>query len=154
MLKPYNPADMYPIRINLLLWVKNAAKAHNTILPQRPGDTTDGRAGVGGTSGMTKWGVNDAQDVAHEFGHLLGNTEEYFKTNGVDYTDGGRRAGYRDEGGGIMNNPSEDPFARHYELIRKHAAIALGTAVSVVKNGIVPGPTKGAPLGPPPEAKR
>ncbi len=152
VLKPYSPADIYPIRIDLQ-WVKDAAKAHNTIDPQRAGDTTDGRAGVGGTSGMTKWGVNDTQDITHEFGHLLGNTEEYFKTNGVDYTDGGKKSGFRDTGGGIMNNPSEDPFARHYELIRKHAASALKTTVSVVKNGVVPGPTEGAIPKPPPEDK-
>jgi uncharacterized protein DUF4157 len=150
VLKPYTPADIYPIRIDLL-WVKDAAKAHNTILPQQATETTDGRAGTGGTSGMTKWGVDDTQDITHEFGHLLGNTEEYFKTNGVDYTDGGKRSGFRDKGAGIMNNPSEDPFARHYELICKHAATELGTAVTVVKNGVVPGPTKGAILQPPQE---
>ena len=74
---------------------------------------------------MTGWGVKDKTDITHEFGHMLGNPEEYFTTNGVDHTNGGKRRGFRDKGGGVMNNPSEDPFTNHYEMIRKHAAKAL-----------------------------
>ncbi len=76
---------------------------------------------------------------------MLGNTEEYFTTNGVDYTYGGSRTGFRDPGGGVMNNPSENPEARHYELPRRNAATLLGVPEAncrVVAFCIpIPGPT-------------
>jgi len=119
----------YPIIVDLQ-WFTHAYEADYTVTPSMPDSTSDGRAGVGGTADMTKWGMSDTTDVAHEFGHMLGNPEEYFTTNGVDYTMGGTRRGFRDEGGGIMNNPTEDPFTRHYELIRRYAAKLLGVPES------------------------
>jgi hypothetical protein len=82
--------------------------------------------GIGGTTSMTDWGTGDTTDVTHEFGHMLGNPEEYFTTNGVDYTNGGSRRGFRDQGGGIMNNPADVPFERHYDTIKQNAAEMLG----------------------------
>ena len=79
---------------------------------------------------MLGWGVGDTVDVAHEYGHMLGAVEDYFTTNGEDHTHGGTRSGFRDAGGGIMNNPADDPFAEHYELVRRHAARALGVPES------------------------
>jgi hypothetical protein len=64
---------------------------------------------------------------------MLGNPEEYFTTNGKDYTEKGTRRGYRDVGGGVMNNPSEDAFTRHYDLIRRNAASSLGVPESRCK---------------------
>ena len=75
---------------------------------------------------MTGWGTADTVDVTHEFGHMLGNTDEYFTTNGVDFTQGGARRGFRDPGGGVMNNPSENPEPRHYEAVRTEVASLLG----------------------------
>lgn len=115
----------YPIVVDLQ-WAADAKSADYTVNPSSPGTTSGGRAGVGGTTSMTDWGTSDTTDVTHEFGHMLGNPEEYFTTNGTDYTAGGKRRGFRDKGGGIMNNPTEDPFTRHYELIRRHAAKLLG----------------------------
>jgi hypothetical protein len=40
---------------------------------------------------MTDWGTADRTDITHEFGHMLGNAEEYFTTNGTDYTAGGTK---------------------------------------------------------------
>jgi len=114
-------------------WVDKAADAHYDINPTKAGDTRDGRAGVGGTTSMTDWGVKDTVDITHEFGHMLGNTEEYFTTNSVDYTDGGKKQGFRDKGAGIMNNPSEDPAPRHYELIRKAVVALLGSEDKNIK---------------------
>jgi hypothetical protein len=116
--------DRYRIYIDLR-WLRRPRGAHYRIAPGRPGGTAGGRAGRGGTTSMTTWGTRDVVDITHEFGHILGNVDEYFTTNGIDYTRGGRRAGFRDPGGGIMNNPSEDPFRRHYELIRREFARAL-----------------------------
>jgi len=115
----------YPLLVDVQ-WVDDPSRAHYTITPNAPGATSGGRAGLGGTTGMTGWGIADTVDVTHEFGHMLGNTEEYFTTNGVDFTYGGTRTGFRDPGGGVMNNPAENPEPRHYELARRNAAALLG----------------------------
>ncbi|HEX5153067.1 MAG TPA: DUF4157 domain-containing protein [Parafilimonas sp.] len=114
-------------------WVDDKKDAHYVINPTKAGDTRGGRAGLAGTTSMTDWGVKDTVDVAHEFGHMLGNAEEYFTTNGVDYTEGGKKRGFRDTGGGIMNNPAEDPAPRHYELVRKTVVNLLGAENKNVK---------------------
>ncbi|MBC7893005.1 MAG: hypothetical protein H7Y12_12380 [Sphingobacteriaceae bacterium] len=113
----------YPIGVDVQ-WASEAAGAHYTIAGQAAGTRSGGRYGLSGTSSMTDWGTADAVDITHEFGHMLGNAEEYFTTNGTDYTAGGTRQGYRDAGGGIMNNPSENPEQRHFEAIRA-AFVAL-----------------------------
>jgi hypothetical protein len=97
----------------------NPASGGSTVAPS-------GTYGVGGTLRMDIWGVNDTTDIPHEFGHMLGNVEEYFTTNRVDYTNGGRQAGYRDASGGIMNNPANDPLPRNYTLIAQQAGAAMG----------------------------
>jgi hypothetical protein len=76
------------------------------------------------TTNMGNWSATDTVDVRHEFGHMLGNPEEYFTVDGVDYN-GARRAD-----GNIMNNPANDPEAKHYDLIRAAAAQLLGTSCS------------------------
>ncbi len=80
---------------------------------------------------MTGWGVDDTTDITHEFGHMLGCPEEYFTTDGTDYTAGGTKSGFRDAVGGIMNNPSNDPKPANYKLIRENAAAAMGVACTV-----------------------
>jgi len=89
-------------------------------------DPGGGTHGAGGTMNMAQWGREDTHDVRHEFGHMLGNVEEYFTTNGHDYSDGGKKAGFRDPDGGIMNNPDNDPLPNNYEIIRKYAQKAMG----------------------------
>ncbi len=121
---PTDPVERYPITVDLQ-W-SNAANAHYNVAPNNPGATASGRAGLGGTISMTGWGTSDTVDITHEFGHMLGNPEEYFTTNGVDYTGGGTRTGFRDTGGGVMNNPGEAPAPRHFNLIRQQAAATLG----------------------------
>ncbi len=68
-------------------------------------------------------------DVTHEFGHMIGNAEEYFTTNGTNYATGGN-AGFRDPGGGIMNNPAERAHRRHFNLFREQVAAMLGLSTS------------------------
>lgn len=111
-------------------WVDDPANAHYTITPNAAGATSGGRAGLGGTTSMTDWGTADTVDVTHEFGHMMGNAEEYFTTNGVDFTQGGARRGFRDPGGGVMNNPTENPEPRHYESVRLEAATLLGVSAT------------------------
>lgn len=101
---------------------------HYTVTANTPAATEGGRAGRGGTTSMTGWGVNDTVDIAHEFGHMLGAPEEYFTTNGTDYTSGGTKRGFRDPDGGIMNNPSNNPLPRNYDLIRRQAASVMGVS--------------------------
>jgi hypothetical protein len=113
--------EMYPIRIKIN-WVNDARRAHYVIRPNAPGAAEGGRAGQGGTTSMTGWGTADTVDITHEFGHMLGCPEEYFTTNGVDYTYGGRRQGFRDRRGGVMNNPAGPALARNFALIRREAA--------------------------------
>lgn len=109
-----------------LQWVTAMENPHYVVTANGTGATASGRAGLGGTTSMTAWGTADRVDVAHEFGHMLGAVEDYFTTNGEDHTSGGTRRGFRDPNGGIMNNPSDDPFPDHYELVRRHGAAALG----------------------------
>ena len=112
-----------------LTWTDAAGDAHYTINPQTPGSGGGGIEGLGGTKSMIDWGVNDTTDVTHEFGHMLGMPEDYFVTNGVNHMAGGA-TGFRDHNGGIMNNPADDPFTQHYELIRTRSASLLGVAAS------------------------
>jgi hypothetical protein len=123
-----------PCKLKVLVnlqWVNDPARAHYTINPQAPGTTSSGRAGIGGTSSMTDWGTADTTDITHEFGHMLGNPEEYFTTNGTNYATAGR-AGFRDPGGGIMNNPAERVHSRHFNLVREQVALMLGISASRV----------------------
>ena len=120
--------EKYPIIVDLV-WVDKAKDAHHTVKANDPSAKSGGRSGQGGTTSMTGWGVNDKVDVTHEFGHMLGNTDEYFKTNGVDYK------GFRHKDGSAMNNPANDPVDRHFELIRKEFVKAMkltGASTKVV----------------------
>jgi hypothetical protein len=96
------------------------------------------------TSNMKLWGVNDTVDITHEFGHMLGNPEEYFTTNGVNYvvTVNGVTYRYRSPNGNIMNNPANDPIARHYDIIRQEAgqAMKIGCYFDPYGPGDFPGP--------------
>ena len=121
--------DLYKIKIEIE-WVDNAADAHHSITANQPGATANGRAGIGGTTSMLGWGVNDTTDVTHEFGHMLGNKEEYFTVDGTNY------GASRQRGKGIMNNPSEYPFTGHFNLIKAKASLALNIpeAQCTIKN--------------------
>lgn len=79
------------------------------------------------TIDMGKWGATDTVDVTHEFGHMLGNPEEYYTTNGVNYatTVDGVYYPARSPNGTVMNNPANDPVPRHYDLIRQEAGKAM-----------------------------
>lgn len=121
--------EMYPIRI-LIVWESDPKQADYVITPNAPGAKADGRAGLGGTTSMTGWGTADTVDIAHEFGHMLGCPEEYFTTNGVDFTQGGKLQGFRDPKGGVMNNPAGPVLARNFEFVRKQAAGLRGIALN------------------------
>jgi hypothetical protein len=81
---------------------------------------------------MTDWGTGDTTDITHEFGHMLGNPEDYFTTNGHNYATGGK-AGFRDPGGGVMNNPAERAHRRHFNLLREQVAKMLQLPASNVR---------------------
>jgi hypothetical protein len=119
--------EMYPIRIRIQ-WVDDPRRAHYVVRANAAGAQEGGRAGQGGTTSMTGWGTADVVDITHEFGHMLGCPEEYFTTNGVDYTQGGTRQGFRDPRGGVMNNPAGPALARNFALIRREAARLRGVA--------------------------
>jgi hypothetical protein len=121
-------AEMYPIWITIE-WVDDPAKAHYVIRANDAAADEGGRAGQGGTTSMVGWGTADTEDVTHEFGHILGCPEEYFTTNGVDYSAGGRRQGFRDPGGGVMNNPAGPALARNFALIQAQAAALRGVTL-------------------------
>ena len=126
--------ELYPIRI-VIPWVESAADAHYVLSANAPGANEGGRAGIGGTTSMTGWGTADTTDITHEFGHILGCPEEYFTTNGVNYAAGGG-AGFRDPGGGVMNNPAGPALARNFNVIKEEAAQLRGVAAA--KTEIVP----------------
>jgi len=120
--------EMYPIYI-VIAWVDDVRDAHYVVRANAADASEEGRAGEGGTTSMTGWGTADTQDMTHEFGHMLGCPEEYFTTNGVDYAAGGAR-GYRDPGGGVMNNPAGPALARNFNVIREEAAALRGVAAA------------------------
>jgi hypothetical protein len=68
------------------------------------------------TANMNLWGANDTRSVRHELGHMLGNLDEYFTVNGVDYGSGWQPQG------NIMNNPDNYPEPQHYDTIRRNLA--------------------------------
>jgi hypothetical protein len=92
-------------------------------------------AAVADTLDMNNWGINDTRDITHEFGHMLGNPEEYFTTNGVNYavTVNGVFYPFRSPNGTVMNNPANNPVARHYNVIRQEAGKAMGISCSFKK---------------------
>ena len=63
--------------------------------------------------------ILDEEEITHEFGHMLGNKEEYSTIDGIAYGEG------RQTGKGIMNNPSENPNKNHFERIRLNIAKML-----------------------------
>jgi hypothetical protein len=109
----------FPITVDVE-WAGNPITADEWVTPHAP--TVDVNRGViaTGTTSELNWGTNDTVGVTHEFGHMLGNPDEYYTVDGIDHGDSHRL------GGGVMNNPNEGPFARHYDLIRRAAATALG----------------------------
>jgi hypothetical protein len=76
------------------------------------------------TPDMGTWGVNDTVDITHEFGHMLGNPEEYLTINGHQYT--APDAPMRTPGGTVMNNPAGNPALRNYDVICQEAGTAMG----------------------------
>jgi hypothetical protein len=117
----------YLVYINVLY---DESNEHFEVIAQTPDATSDGISGLNGTTGMTGWGVEDLVDITHEFGHMLGNPEEYFITNGIDYTNGCTDLGFRDPNGGIMNNPANDPLPNNYSLIAEKVASLMGLGVT------------------------
>jgi len=65
-----------------------------------------------GTTDMRHWLSKDTIDVRHEFGHMLGDSDEYYTVNGHPWGDPGQRKG------SIMNNSKNSPAAHHYKLIQ------------------------------------
>jgi hypothetical protein len=82
--------------------------------------------GGANTVNMTNWGSADTIDVTHEFGHMLGNKEEYFTVDGINY------GAPRQPGGNVMNNPANDPVASHFDLVRQEAENLIGAGTRCV----------------------
>ena len=103
------------------------------------------------TIDMAIWGTNDTVDVTHEFGHMLGNPEEYYTTNGTNYATTVDGAYYpaRSPNGSVMNNPANDPEPRHYDLIRQEAGKAMKIDCSFENsNGVGDFPQPGGDVAP------
>lgn len=133
---PAEGAQRYVIVIDVV-WVDRQSDAHYTIAAIDPAHPPPNRTlGRGGTVSMTEWGTAGAQEIPHEFGHMLGNYDEYNTVNGVNHG-----APHRADGN-IMNNPDNLPTSRHYEGIRGAACtvLGIGEATSSVR------PTAGAPV--------
>ena len=67
---------------------------------------------------MRNWGTYDREDITHEFGHMIGNKDEYFTVDGRRYGSGRAHKG-------IMNDPSDHPKKIHFEKIRQNIAKML-----------------------------
>jgi len=97
----------FNIIINVI-WTDDKSESHQVVYPGKS------------TTNMENWGTSDAIDITHEFGHMLGNKEEYFTVNGV------KHGASRQKGKAVMNNPAENPLPRHFNLVKSEAAKALG----------------------------
>lgn len=140
----------YPVSVEVV-YVDSGE--HYVVTANTPGSAEGGRSGLGGTTSMTGWGVNDLVDITHEFGHMIGAPEEYFTTNGVDYTHGDPNTrGFRDPGGGNMNNPANDPRPPNYDLIRQQAAQILGGRTACTTESLTATPAAATPPTAPPPA--
>lgn len=118
----------YPVTIEVTYV---AANEHYVVTANNPGAASGGRAGLGGTTSMTGWGVDDTVDITHEFGHMIGAPEEYFTTDGFDYRFGDPNVrGFRDPGGGNMNNPANDPASRNFRKICEQTALIFGRGMA------------------------
>jgi hypothetical protein len=82
------------------------------------------------TTNMTNWSAADTIDVTHEFGHMLGNKEEYFTVDGTDF------GAPRQPGGNVMNNPANGAVARHFDLIRTEAQALIGAGTTCTVKGV------------------
>jgi hypothetical protein len=74
----------------------------------------------GRTLNMNEWSLSDTSDIRHEVGHMIGNKEEYFTIDGVDY------GAPRQANGNIMNNPLNDPVPAHFWLMQQAVDQLLG----------------------------
>jgi hypothetical protein len=120
-----------------VVWVDRQNDAHYTITAIDPAHPLPNRTlGRGGTVSMTEWGTAGSQDVPHEFGHMLGNFDEYNTVNGVNQGAPNRADG------NVMNNPDNLPTARHYDGIRRTACgvLIIAEALGSVR------PTAGPPV--------
>lgn len=132
-------AGDYPITV-VIAAATASARAHyrvNAVDDRAAGFA--GSRGLHGTSSMYDWGVHDRTDVPHEVGHMLGNYDEYYTVNDVEYTapSAPARRGVDIEAGNIMNDPKNNPMARHYDLIARKAAESLGVRFDDITLGEV-----------------
>jgi hypothetical protein len=76
------------------------------------------------TTNMGNWSATDTIDITHEFGHMLGNKEEYFTIDGTPFGPG------RQANGNVMNNPANQAVARHFDLIGAQAQALIDAAAT------------------------
>ena len=98
-----------------ILWCNETSNFHYNVSVNKSNISR----GKNGTHSMRIWGYFDTEDITHEFGHMLGNKEEYCTIDGIAYGEGGQT------GKGIMNNSSENPNKNHFERIRLNIAKML-----------------------------
>lgn len=87
----------------------------------------------GGTPHLAEWGADDRQAIAHEFGHMIGNPDEYLCTgfNGLaaawDASVYNKPAFSTDS---IMNNTAENGckiYPRHFGMVAQEITRMLGS---------------------------
>ena len=100
-----------------IIWTEKEKSHHIIIVDKKT--KKNSTSGNKGTESAISWSSKDIEDVTHEFGHLLGNKDEYYIVDGISYGPG------RQAGKGIMNNPSENPKKNHFEKIRLNIAKML-----------------------------
>lgn len=105
-----------------LEFVNDPADAHYTVTVHPAG------APIG--ADMTNWNLggpaSTTDDVTHEFGHYIGNPDEYFTVNGHDYGPG------RQDPNTVMNNPAMLPKWENFSLIKHLSEVFLGSGTQCV----------------------
>lgn len=89
-------------------------------------EVTPHPAGAPVGADTSNWNEGDNNDPTHEFGHYIGNADEYFEIDGRDY-----RAPNQ-PGGSVMNNTANDPEPRHFDLVREVAQKLIGPSANCI----------------------
>ncbi|HTD38756.1 MAG TPA: hypothetical protein VK669_14690, partial [Candidatus Limnocylindrales bacterium] len=120
---------VYPIRAQIIRPTLQWPKHYTVDVVNQ--EKALGIRGLMGTEHMTKWGAHDPQDIPHEFGHMLGNKDEYGTVDGADWT-----AKYKLDDPSthsIMRRGDEPVRERHFELIADQVKTVLGHDVKLTK---------------------
>lgn len=116
---PGDPGPYYEIKIHQPPPVAGAAPASVSRAQQ----LAAAQKARGGTPNLAEWGADDRQAIAHEFGHMIGNPDEYLCTGFTGLAASWDASVYNKPAfttDSIMNNTAENGckiYTRHFGMV-------------------------------------